>query len=266
MKDNYKNEKSDYLYHYTSFSTAVKLIIPELKLKAGTFINSNDPREIESFGFGTLSNEAPNYKYLDDYEKEQLLISERLRKSVKYLCFCQDYFFENEWWDGYNMPRMWHQYAENHKGVCLEIDKELFIQENENLFSKSNVFFEDIEYSNSHEELTVNLILLRSDQEKYIQEFITDHNKYLFFRKTSDWSNENEKRILIIEADNDFYFNIHKSLKRIIVGIKFSEEELKQLVNTTRGLKVAKVEFNDERLRAFTFVDEYLEKLKSSSS
>jgi hypothetical protein len=78
------------LYHYCSFETSVKYILPELKLRLNPLVTTND------------------------------------QSACKVLCFSEDdpnYF-------GYESSRMWTSYGGNHKGICLEFDKNEFINEN----------------------------------------------------------------------------------------------------------------------------------------
>lgn len=78
------------LYHYRSFETSVKHILPVLKLRLNPLVNTNDTSDCKVLRF---SEDDPNYF-------------------------------------GYENSRMWASYGGNHKGICLEFDKSEFINEN----------------------------------------------------------------------------------------------------------------------------------------
>ena len=108
---------------------------------------------------------------------------------------------------------MWAQYADNHHGVCLEIDEDLFISENRHL----NIFkFENIQYKlEIKARLHWNINVCR---EENIQSIIDSHFSSLFLTKSHYWEKEYEKRLLLFE-DDLCKLRIAKSLIGIHYGL-----------------------------------------------
>ena len=114
------------LYHYTSLSTALEFILSKRELLLNPLRKTNDPREYKSFVFAAKYWANSDNGHTEQNNKE---ISRLLRDDCKVLCFSDDY--ENYF--GYEYARMWAHYGDNHKGVCLELDKTQFIEENKNI-------------------------------------------------------------------------------------------------------------------------------------
>ena len=80
-----------------------------------------------------------------DFTKKQQKINRYMQSFTEYmqlLCFCKDHekkepiydkdndmYFVDMMGRGFSLPRMWAQYADNNKGVCLIIDKDAFEKE-----------------------------------------------------------------------------------------------------------------------------------------
>src|SRR2546423_10786553 len=117
-----------YLYHYTRHDTALEYILPSLKLKLGIFANVNDPRESKAWFFTLICpTESPNN---DEFFKLQEDATRIVKGTCKVLCLTRDNPIisrdmpHDVFGRGYAHSRMWAQYAGNHKGVCLILDKE----------------------------------------------------------------------------------------------------------------------------------------------
>jgi hypothetical protein len=144
------------------------------------------------------------------------------------LCFTQNYEpLPGYCVEGSNHPAMWAHYADNSSGVCIVIDKDEFIKANQDIFDKYTHFFENVDYQ----------YINAPDIEKIdnspvdAKAFIEANYRQLFFRKHSDWANEDEHRLLILEYDGKF--SIKGCVCHIVMGRRlFSDEEkLKELVD-----------------------------------
>ncbi len=244
-------EKSNLIYHYTKWSTALKYIIPEKKIKIGSYKKSNDPRETKSFGFGAINKKDENLS-LQSELKEKEGYSDIIRNGAKILCFCEDYYAESEWWDGYNLPRMWAQYGDKHKGVCLEFDKDSFINENSELLNSESTFFDSVNYTMRNEYLFINHPFMDElGKRKYFDQLRRQNHKYLFFQKNWDWHTESEFRILHFGNEKqDVYCSIRNSLKRIILGVDFKMEHILQSYKIDQDLNYAIVKYANGILKA----------------
>ena len=128
-----------YLYHYTTAETALTKIMPQRKLRAGSFLYMNDPREAKRWNLSFrhhLSDES-----IKAYCSEQGVAENDIRKTVSriaqssahLICFSMDNLprredssnFGNETGRGFAHSAMWSHYAARHAGVCLIFDKRI---------------------------------------------------------------------------------------------------------------------------------------------
>jgi hypothetical protein len=130
-------EPKDRIYYYCKLNTAIEFILPKKQLLLSPLVSTNDPRENKKFDFQHFwdSNIHKNFKM----EEVNVEISDLIRDDAKIVYFSKDseYF-------GYEYSRMWAYYGDNHKGICIGLDKRKFIEENQN-YIKQNLF-RDIHY------------------------------------------------------------------------------------------------------------------------
>lgn len=124
-------------------------------------------------------------------------------------------------WD--NMS-MWAKYANNYTGYCLE-------------FKNSGLFSAACEVYYSDEEITQDFTNLE------------ELNGYFFFHKKSEWSNEEEVRIVTpSHIQNPISFD-PTLLSRVILGYKISTKDKSQIIQWTKKrsipLPVAQSRYNE---------------------
>lgn len=118
-------------------------------------------------------------------------------------------------------------YGDNHKGVCLEIDKEKFIAENingtQNTIKIDPDYLREIKYFNNINTITVDYDKFKSKiSKKYTQQLQKQNIENLCFTKLNDWSYESEYRLLHISNNTENeYCSIRNSLTSIYLGINF---------------------------------------------
>jgi hypothetical protein len=132
----------DIIYHYTKATTAVEHIFYKNRLKFSLMSNSIDTIEKSRFNTGTVyfgadeTSEMFKRNSNDINEMEKRIDS--LLETAKILCFCKNdinnkYSSANIYrkdYYGFLKPRMWDQYGENYKGVCLAFSKSKMIENN----------------------------------------------------------------------------------------------------------------------------------------
>ena len=187
------------LYHYTKFESALK-ILASRTLLMNPLANTNDINEVEKYFYSHYTSVSFDKRLYDELKKHQLL------------CFCQDGFDRaNNDFLGYNVSSMWGHYANNYNGCCLMFDKERLISKNEYLILYSG----KIAYNGqNHQCIDCNC---REDE---IPNFVKNNHELFFFKKTEDWSNEQEFRIVSKrnDAENDrIKIDISDSLIGVIV-------------------------------------------------
>ena len=131
------------IYHYTKIESGLNILF-EKKICLNDIGKTNDPRESRPWelpplqSFGNQNN--PNKEKIIEEANEMIRndIPKVMRDEWKVVCFTLDAENYDPLWNdskalydalinpGYARPRMWAQYAEDHKGMCLLLDKNLF--------------------------------------------------------------------------------------------------------------------------------------------
>lgn len=203
------------LFHYTKFESFMK-ILDDLTLLPSSFGKLNDLNE------GNVNNMNMNRNFQVMYEAEKYI-----QERCHILSFSQNYDILGFGQEGTNHPAMWGHYADNTNGVCIVIDKEAFVKNNQAILDRYFYKFEDVEYDifNTPKEEKINYTA------KTAQDFIKDNWKCLFFLKHKDWENEDEHRLFIVDYDGKF--SIDGCIKYIVLGRKLflDEVRIKQIMD-----------------------------------
>jgi hypothetical protein len=238
----FRNE--NIVYHYTKTQYVIEHILFHNQLRLSPRINSIDPVE----------NTEPLILELSvDYEDNPILdkkigvqsIEEVKRKLAltKQLCFCRNDSTKSLKKNantpmevyGFMKPRMWDQYGDHYKGVCLAFDLE-------KLKKASNHKNGPVKYMNYKDIIRLDryfdLNELHDKKDDYCNEFLKKMDKVLF-AKHKDYSGENEYRF-ISQSENAFdFFNIKDSLVGIIISPKDNSEfALKYLDEYVKDLDI----------------------------
>lgn len=236
------------MFHFTTAETALVYILPTLKLHLSSFTSTNDPRENKTFNFWQICETVMDTPYLDEIRNG---LKDFLDHNCRILCFSNDYMAGPWFMDGFNHPRLWAQYAKNHNGVCLVLNKEIVINEN------TGLFFEDVEYQLSFNFPSVNLeeYLSYKNKDDYFRKFLKENYKAFFYTKHIDWQSEHESRL--VSLDNVEYYSIENSLCGIYLGESFDYNLLPTLNQNISGKDIwkRKVYMSDGRLHSLIFHD-----------
>jgi len=155
---------------------------------------------------------------------------------------------------GYEFSRMWALYGDNHKGVCIELDRNKFIKENPDKIDP--LLLRVIKYEDynarahkSHKEVD-HAEVRRLGISKYVQEvFLPEHVDHLFFEKNREWDSENECRLIYFsESRDNEYCSIKKSMNRIILGVDFDLNYHPSIAKNLGGVQIDKLYYSDFRL------------------
>ena len=135
---------------------------------------------------------------------------------------------------GFALPRMWAQYAHNHNGVCFVFSKEKLIEKikSERSFCEAHeVNYSDV-VSTYHikakqvDSLYDKIKLDSNGNLPYLTEMKNnDFLKYNFFSKFSDWSNEQEYRIIIYsyKSERQKILKLSDAIEGIVIGERMDE-------------------------------------------
>lgn len=229
------------LYYYCKLSTALELILPKKQLLLSPITQTNDPRENKSFSFTFSSNSKKNIGILNLSEK----YSKLLRDDCKVLCFSRDY--KN--YQGCHLSKMWAQYGDNHRGVCLELNMDKFIRENDDLITKDyfkEVHYSEYEFLRHRTQPNINMDKLEIlGEETYIKEYFRKENlNFLFFTKNEEWESEAEYRLIYFskKKENE-YCSIEKSLELIHLGVDFNDSYIPAIKALCSKQQILKLRF-----------------------
>lgn len=237
------------IYHYTKLSTAIEFILPSMLLRSNFLNKMNGPKENQKWSFGGI-----NVPYEELYPEINLNIDrdiahfnsmyqlgEDIKSKIQAICFVYSDKF-----DGYDNEMMWAQYAENHCGICLEIDTDLFLKEN----SDFEIFkFQNINYNPKKNDEWICWNPNKSKDEN-IRQHIERDFEGLFLSKSHYWQKEFEKRLLLIH-DDYCYLKIRDSLTGIYYGLSTNhhyDTAIQQFINPNIT-KSYRVYFEDNRLK-----------------
>ena len=166
-------------------------------------------------------------------------LTEALRNRAHMLCFANSYepLYPSTQWDiegdrGWAHTSMWAHFAERHRGVCLELDKRVFLREFELATEETAIALAgDVFYLGSGDR-PVPLPSLTVDKSKdatvdRMLSHALHSSTAIYFRKDSCWSYEQEFRVVAVNSCGEpIYIPIASSLRRVIVGAEFPSEML----------------------------------------
>lgn len=254
-----------WVYRYLTLESAVKYIVcKDGALRLNTLEKMNDPRESKQWSFNLCSpNDWKEPTGTSTYWFER--IRHALTHWPKLLCFSLDstnYISAmNELFGrGFLKPRMWAQYGDSHKGVCLVFDKQMVGQSIRGLpveqVYEGNVHYDFVQNINGiptyfflrdsgHQSFSLPELVSLGD-DALLQQIKTKASSF-FFAKHQDWSSENEYRWVALRCDNNpIYAPVAGSLSGIVVGQDAKPEETEKLVKAVIDYypEVPVVQFN----------------------
>lgn len=248
-----KTDTNLFLYHYTTMEKAYNILCTN-ELWFSNITNTNDIFEQKAkISFLNLKkNDMTKEEYNDlttkiNYVREYM---NKLHLRVKLLCFSRDWDFKtnkerkayetlqqslsieqravNVIGRGFSLPRMWAQYASDNKGVCFVFNKNKILEKVRN--SGHSFMFGNVVYNNLYKPYSISPFEFNSTYELITKKFedslsimIHNKNKYLWydlFNKLSDWSSENEFRIILTNNCGEGVVKI-RNIGETIEGIVF---------------------------------------------
>jgi hypothetical protein len=253
----------EFLFHFTSTDTAIKHILCEKQLKLNSFKNMNDPWECKNFDHyyqnmdiekspeifkkeeeinkiksyskiaSFCTNEPPNIVTIEIDPQSNCTINKLKKVKDKYSRFA------------FERSRMWNQYANNHKGVCIVFSKESLIESFQKQFYGKMLYSDYLKYSPQYsyfqEGLTLDCDeLLKLNNDVFIKKYIKSKKDYIFFSKNIDYRDESEFRIVVYDSDNNCNFlNIKDCIRGIIIGVDCHNCEIKCIKDFCENLGIS---------------------------
>lgn len=241
----------EFLYHYTSASTALDYILKSRSLRFGKYTSTNDPKETKAWQFclGT-SRDIDLGKYKMREESDWL--SRQIKERSRLACFCMDTgplsgcHLDDIFKRGFCKPRMWAQYAERHSGVCLVFDRRKLAQAiDRQIAAKQFVVSGPVQYVDRcivpdlirDQPYVINLDTLESvGRDAYPRLHVRTHVSSLFFEKMTDWKGECEWRwVSFSDTDEDLYVNFESALVGLMFGESTNEKSVQEMMEITES-------------------------------
>jgi hypothetical protein len=240
------------MFHYTKSDTAIYYILRNRTLKFGKFRTVNDPRESKIWPFKFYCSSSDSR----DLFKSHLFddVHDYILDNTHLLCFSnsleetdeskQSAFSELN--EGWAYHRMWAQYADNHKGVCIMFDKTKLQESLKSDLRDCSILGDSISYINhkNDNELTndpymINLEdFVKMGTSEYMNNHIRQFPKELFLMKHDNWQDEHEFRYIIFGHENEYYLNIQDAITGIILGEEFDNSQLKEILELANELNI----------------------------
>ena len=233
----YRTDDPDrFIYHYTTRELALTRILVQRRLKVSTFSSTNDPRESKDWEFDLSWRGERGPPNIESHAEMKRTATDRAKRTVKLLCMSSDdgVAVEKDPLDmfarGFARPRVWAQYAENHKGVCLVFVREALHRTIvDQLGAHAEIYHGSVDYSNDESDREGAFSLDRDQiDEVGLASVLSDHirnfHKHLFFTKAGDWSTEFEYRWVVDSPSVDPEFvSFGDALVAVVVGADFHE-------------------------------------------
>lgn len=217
VPDLYKDD--DTIYHYTTSETALSHILKSMKLRLSPRSNSSDPIEnVEHF-----------YTYSSDITTDALRLTNEAKEilgKTKQVCFCKNNSaidirgmnhppFEKY---GFAKPRMWDQYGDKYRGVCLAFSLTKLLEN----AAKVNITGGNLNYITYHESEEShhsidNNRLTQGGYDTYKKSY-SDYLIKRLFNKHNDYVHENEYRLHSFAHGNYDYIDIKNTLRGVIIS------------------------------------------------
>lgn len=225
LTNTFPEVENQFLFHYTTYSSALKILCSQ-QLRLGPLAKMNDPLEFENchnkpfWCQGAPSEE----EYMVMFNLYENAVTEK-EKAVRFVSFSMDDYSEHDIFSkGWARSRMWAQYADKHKGVCLIFDKVNLINAFRSNFKNDTckTYYRKINYTNNFESLSRAF-------SRPCNSFLTEDKIDFLFQKCNDYRDEQEFRLLLInkrlnDSGETVSFSIADSVCGIVIGVNFPKE------------------------------------------
>lgn len=220
------------IFHYTRFETFMSYILPSGFIRTNSLKHMNDPRESLDWAFGGIN--VPYESIFPDYYNDdtaidcQFKLGSLIKERYQILCF------SGAKEKGWNNEMMWAHYGGLHSGICLEFDEEILKETILEKYPESDFRIEGIRYKDGSKDPW--LYWERSmTYEKNMSANLQNICKAVTLTKSTFWEREDEKRLVFINTEQQYYIPIKGSLKTVYVGVKFNVRDLLPMLYDVLG-------------------------------
>lgn len=206
IKEQFK--KTEKLYHFTSFVTALK-IIGTNRLRFGRLNNMNDIHENDKLMFVDANGQG-----IDEFPSEVLdTLYDEIYK-YRQISFTAD--SEEGDKNGFDLHQMWGLYANKGEGVCLVFDKD----ELEKNYDMVTIHKKRVNYDEA--QLLESYVVSLSKEHEAVSDEIKNKLSKIFFHKRKEWEHEQEYRLIkrCPNTTKEEYLLLGHALKYVILSSK----------------------------------------------
>jgi hypothetical protein len=227
------NEPTELLAHYTSAAVAMEYVIPSGQLRLSPYERMRDPVEnkyvqpgIPMFPEGPAPSSAM-------CESVWAHVKE-VRDGCRLLSLTRDATDPNIPGDtfgaSWSRPRMWEQYGDLHRGVCLVFDRQRLENALRRAFPRTGTLYTGpVEYSRSgiadSAAEALRGVDVRGDEAAVLDavaSYIEDNYDAFFFLKHDDFESEREFRALVTARSDEYLFvDYDDAVQAVILGERF---------------------------------------------
>ena len=226
-------QSSNTIFHYTKMKTAINHILPNLSLrlpskKHSNFRKENDPFENQKIfcnkgGFLPQSDKERNL-FHKRVAKITKIIEKYINSDIRMISFCMNDSHEDSIDGlGFNKPRMWAQYGNNFKGICIALKLDKLIEHNK-LDKDDNIYHNKVKYAKFEEiwrnkpRLNYSEFMDINSDDTIVKNILDREIDNIIFTKHKDFEDENEYRICHFTKDEYSHLNISDSILGLIVN------------------------------------------------
>lgn len=228
--------------HYTSCKH-IKKIFSSKKLRLSKVAGFDDPRESSISWLETVYI-GNSYKLID-----LDCLKQTISKKINILCCCAPRRYEPSASEieqaSYGRPRMWSQYGDKAKGICLILDRHEITKQISQYAKQPDHFInEDVEYKDwlhlIHGNVTLEITDSTNIEEVDLFSQINENEmlKHIYFNKGIDWKDESEYRWLLFnEQEDDIYIDLEPCIKSVVLGVNYPINRIKEIKKYCRSIK-----------------------------
>lgn len=227
------------IFHYMDSDTFFTKVYGGKGFRCCNLELTNDPFEYKSPEVYSIPYQDTIRKVDNEFCSDVVREIVKLRKRMCIACFCYNeddsltkydsdtkYLYYAQ--KGFEHSRMWSQYGEDHRGLCLVFNKKLFLEEvNRICEMKHLVFSRNIRYVQkqvlfpNYEDIMQSKTVDSVEAAKEFYSLGKNLTKILF-TKDIDYEKEKEFRVAFYSEKDYEYLNL-SSLKAIIIGDRFPD-------------------------------------------
>ena len=228
-------KKTEKLYHFTSFDTALK-IIESNRLRFGRLNKMNDIHENDKVMFADANGQE-----IDEFPSD--VLDALYDEIYKYRQISLTADSEEEDKDGFDLHQMWGLYADKGEGVCLVFDKD----ELEKNYDMVNIHRERVNYDKT-QDLESHVVSISQDP-RIVPEEVKRQISKIFYHKRKEWEHEQEYRLIkkCPNTTKEDYLLLGHALKYVILSSKLRNIDEVRYFSNIKDIKDKLKEVEEKR-------------------